>query len=357
VRLHDARNALVIAALLFGSAPAGSARAEPSPSAGPAALARARALFKEARRLEDAGKWAEALVHFRQIAAVKITPQVRFHLALCNENLGQWTEARDGYARAAREAATIAPDVEAEAGQHLRYLNESLPSVTLVSSGAAPDDELSLDHRHISLDTDSQPLRLDPGPHVAELRRGGELLARASFILEPRATRQIELRVEGPAPAEPSREPPLPPRAVTPPPAPPSSAPTPLPMAQPGSGVPVRALGWAALGLGTASAMAAGVFVGMRTGALDELDMACPTRTHCDRSVESIVRRGTLDASLINVFSVLAVASVAGGVALLVTAPPASTAPPAPKSATVVQVSIAPTLGRDAAGLLVGGRF
>jgi hypothetical protein len=99
--------------------------------------------------------------------------------------------------------------------------------------------------------------------------------------------------------------------------------------------------------------MATGVFLALRSGALDELDMACPSHTHCDASVEPIVHRGTLDAALVNVFGVLALASVVTGTALVVTSPAAS--PPA--KAKRVTVSLTPVLGAGTAGLLVGGRF
>src|SRR5689334_16529333 len=51
-------------------------------------LDKARAQFQQGLALETAGDWAGALSLFVQVAAVKLTPQVRFHVGLCEEHLG-----------------------------------------------------------------------------------------------------------------------------------------------------------------------------------------------------------------------------------------------------------------------------
>src|SRR5215510_548771 len=71
-----------------------SAAASLSTSTRPAAaqsqddLERARNFFREGLSLEAAGNWAQALAKFREVGKVKLTPQVRFHTARCNEQLG-----------------------------------------------------------------------------------------------------------------------------------------------------------------------------------------------------------------------------------------------------------------------------
>ena len=189
------------------------------------------------------------------------------------------------------------------------------------------------------------------GLHTAELRRGDAVLARELFTAEPRSTRRIELHaeppqlqrpperpLEGPPPAATTTGPPplLPPPATT--------APAPAPT--------LKILGWAALGLGAASGVATGVFIGLRQGELDDLDRHCAARTHCDPAVQAIVDRGTLDAAMVNVFGALTLASLAGGSALLLSAPSAAPARPA-----ALALTFTPAVGPRGAGLSVGGRF
>lgn len=114
----------------------------------------------------------------------------------------------------------------------------------------------------------------------------------------------------------------------------------------------MKILGWAALGLGAASGVATGVFIGLRQGELDDLDRHCGTRTHCDPSVQAIVDRGTLDAAMVNVFGALTLASLAGGTALLLGAPSAAPAKPA-----APRLTFTPALGPSSAGLSLRGRF
>ena len=56
-------------------------------------LAQARVLFNEALSQETAGDWAGALEKMQKVSRVKLTPQVRYHLARCKEHLGRHTEA------------------------------------------------------------------------------------------------------------------------------------------------------------------------------------------------------------------------------------------------------------------------
>ena len=70
----------------------------------PEELARARQVFNDGKLLEDKQAWDLALERFRAVARVKMTPQVRFHIALCEENLGRLVQAIKGFELAAEEA-------------------------------------------------------------------------------------------------------------------------------------------------------------------------------------------------------------------------------------------------------------
>src|SRR6185295_13768157 len=77
--------------------------AEREPSA--AELATARSLFNEARAAEERGDWLEALGKLDAVAKVKMTPQVRFHLGLCQEHTMHLVDALNSLERAASEGA------------------------------------------------------------------------------------------------------------------------------------------------------------------------------------------------------------------------------------------------------------
>lgn len=69
-------------------------------------VVRAREQFAGALKAEDAGRWEEARALFEQVAKVRETPQVRYHVATCLERLDRLVEAAREYDRAERTAQT-----------------------------------------------------------------------------------------------------------------------------------------------------------------------------------------------------------------------------------------------------------
>jgi len=63
-------------------------------------IAQAQDWFKDALSLEQASKWQDALTELRRVAAVKLTPQIGFHLGLCESHVGLLVEARVDLERA-----------------------------------------------------------------------------------------------------------------------------------------------------------------------------------------------------------------------------------------------------------------
>jgi hypothetical protein len=298
-------------AVLASAASMTSAGAAPSE----ADVTQARDRFAAARKLEDAGRWAEALALFQRVAEVRMTPQVRFHVALCMENVGLWTQALDGYAQAADEAGTAAPDVVKEANEHLRKLGPTLPTVSLRVEGAAAGDELLLDRRRLPLDDRPLPFRADPGPHTAEVRRDGAVVSREYFALDAGSTRRVELRIGAIAPERGEPTPILVPGDAA-------------PFGSPPPGRAQHAIGWTAIGVGATGIALTGVFAGLRAAAMSRLTAECPSLMQCPTTVAPIVGDGKTDAALVNVFGVLGGVATAAGVALLLTAPSASTRAP-----------------------------
>jgi hypothetical protein len=309
----------VVALSLGGVAP--SAMAADGQAPGEAALQAAREQFGQARALEDEGRWAEALAVFQRVGTVKMTPQVRFHIALCMEKVGALADALALFQTAAGEALSSAPDVVTEANQHIRDLEQRTPTLTVTVSGGAPGDEVMLDGTRIP---PMEPLKANPGPHTVAVRRGGRVVIEERVVLSEGKPQTIEIKApggEGESKADPGRM--------------------------------QRTLGWTAVGVSAASFVGMGVFIGLRAKAIGDLSAQCPTFTGCDPSVEPIVRQGQTTSTLVNVFAGVGGVAAASGVVLLLTAP----APPRRAPASVSGLRVLPAVGPNGAFVLLEGGF
>ncbi|MDC3960759.1 hypothetical protein [Polyangium jinanense] len=304
--------------LLAGTSWPASVWANEPPTA--AELKEAREQFTRGRKLEDEGKFAEALALFQSVGQVKMTPQVRFHIALCLEHTGKLVDALETFRIAAREATSTAPNVVAEANQHIDALEKRVPTLTVLVAKGHPGDAISLDGRPV---TAGSALRVDPGGYAVTLRRDGAVVSEQRVTLEEGKSLRVELAAtpggEGSGP----------------------SAPFSL----------QRTLGWTAVGVSAASLVTMGVFIGLRSDRLSKVEAACPTLTNCDPSVAPIANEGATYATLVNVFAGLSGAAAVAGVALLLTAP--APAPSAPSAGLRLNPVFAPGVGF----VSVEGRF
>ncbi|MDI1476045.1 hypothetical protein [Polyangium sp. y55x31] len=305
-------------ALLVGTSGPTRVWANESPTA--AELKEAREQFTRGRKLEDEGKFADALALFQAVGQVKMTPQVRFHIALCLEHIGKLVDALETFRMAAREATSTAPNVVTEANQHIDALEKRVPTLTVVVAKGRPGDEISVDGRKV---TAGSALRVDPGGYTVTLRRDGAVASEERVTLEEGKSLRVALA------ATPGGE---------------------------AGGGPVpsslqRTLGWTAIGVSAASLVTMGVFIGLRADRLSKVEAACPTLTNCDPSVAPIANEGATYATLVNVFAGLSGATAIAGVALLLTAP--TPAAGAPRAGLRLNPVFAPGVGF----LSVEGRF
>jgi hypothetical protein len=145
-------------------------------------LKAARQLFSEAEALRARGEWAEAATKLRQVVAIKETPGVRFHLAYCEEQLGQLVLADTDYRRAEaliREGAR-APDVENLLGPAQKALAERLPTVQIRVPSPPPNTRVHLDGNDVAESALGVAMPLDPGTHTVIV----EAPERERFLLE-----------------------------------------------------------------------------------------------------------------------------------------------------------------------------
>jgi len=305
-------------AWLAGTVRPTSALANEPPTA--AELKEAREQFTEGRKLEDEGKFTDALTRFQRVGQVKMTPQVRFHIALCLEHTGKLADALETFRLAAREAGSAAPTVVAEANQHIDTLERRVPTLTVVVAKASPGDAITLEGRPV---TAGSALRVDPGAYTLTLRRGDVVATERRVTLDEGQNLRVEL----------------------------AAGEEPVGGGKPAPSSTQRTIGFVTLGFSAASLATMGVFIGLRAERLAKVEELCPTLMGCDRSVEPIARDGATYATLVNVFAGLSGAAAVTGVALLLTAPaPAASAPRA-------SLRLHPVLAPGVGFVSIEGRF
>jgi hypothetical protein len=153
---------LLLAAVMAAGSVARPSLAQPSPEE----LSQARAKFQQATELEQAGNWAAALQAFREVGQVKMTPQVRYHIALCEENLGKLVAALGGYELAAADADAVGPGFREEVESSIRRLQARIPHLTVERGPGAEAATIALDGVSLGASSVGVPVPVDPGPHT-----------------------------------------------------------------------------------------------------------------------------------------------------------------------------------------------
>lgn len=235
-------------------------------------LAAARALFEEALALEREEKWEEALAKLERVGQVKMTPQVRFHIALCHENLGQLVDAINGFELAVQEArAKGAQDVIDAAPPRAEKLRARVAQLTFSVEGIVRTSKIFLDGEEVSWALADTRIPVDPGDHVLEVRRDGEVIERRALSFAEGQEQQVALVIDDPEPPPPKPPPPPPPDPVVVAPASPSP--------DESGRIPAYVVG----GVGVASLIASGVLFGLRERSIAKV--RCDDRetfTGCD---------------------------------------------------------------------------
>lgn len=199
----------VLAAALLLTSPA--VRAEPSK----AELQTARTLFSEAVADEGVQKWKQALGKLERVAAIKVTPGVLTHIALCKENLGRLLEAVEDYGRAGELARTEKNKSVQEAVEDaLAKLRARVPSLRVV---VAPREGLEVtaqrvlpDETRVTLKTfptaasaEGHTLQVDPGDYDVTVRAPGARDFHATRNVPEGQITTVQVELDPGAPAAP----------------------------------------------------------------------------------------------------------------------------------------------------------
>jgi len=211
----------VLAATLGLTLAASSARAGP----GDLDVRAARQLFADAEKDEDGGRWAEALVKLRRVSQVKLTAGIHYHVALCEEHLGQLAAALDEYTSAEGQArAENALDVLHLVGKRIADLGPRVPRLTVRLVPDVADATVTLDGAKLSPAVLGTALPVDPGEHRIEATAPDRPPTSRIVTMRERDVTAVDLHLAEPSPP-PAPTPVAPRAAAEPAPAPPPPPP------------------------------------------------------------------------------------------------------------------------------------
>jgi hypothetical protein len=290
------------------------------------AVSDAKDLFTRGRELRTQGDCRNAVGVFRK--AYELYPEglgsLR-NLAECEESLGHFASSRRAWLDLSRALLTF-PDRkydgwDKDATDAAARLAPKLAALTIDLNVVGPGGEtepargvnVTLDGENLAASLMGTPLERDPGRHV--VRVTGERVqgtVERAVDLAAGDARRMALRVVV-TPEKPA-EPEVP--AATPSPATPT-----LPRDDDAEHARAtkRTLGWAAIGVGAAGLVGAGISLGLRQSAYGTLQDQCPSHAGCDPSLQSTVNQGHAASTVFDVLGILGLVGAGTGIALLAT--------------------------------------
>jgi hypothetical protein len=300
----------------FGGAALGAFLALAGLSASPAAsaagptqseIAKAREQFHQGTDLEAANDFAGALSKFETVAAVKMTPQVRFHIARCHHHLGKLLEALGGYKRAAYEVSGAKDPKSAEVAREceaaIADIEPRIPKLTIRRGKGAEAAQVSLDGVALGDSSIDKENPANPGQHTIEFTPASGKTQSRVVDLPEGESKQIVLSVESTPPPALIKKPAAAPSIETPP---------------KGDGESSTVVPWLLVGVGGASLAASGAFFWLRSRALNDLNLNCASNV-CPSGMQDTGNKGKTYTLLGNITLGVGAVGVGLGTILLLT--------------------------------------
>jgi hypothetical protein len=156
--------------------------------------ASAEALFREGREAMKRGEVPTACAKFAASFKLDAALGTLLNLGLCEEKLGDPLSAARRFAEFVQRAAP-GDARRAIAYEHQQRVEQLLATIIVETPHAKPGNtRIFLDGRELPESASAQPIRLNPGNHVIELRSaGGSRTAREVFTVEPGESRLVRL--------------------------------------------------------------------------------------------------------------------------------------------------------------------
>jgi hypothetical protein len=224
-------------------------------------LSRARAKFQQATELEQAGQYTAAIELFREVGQVRMTAQVRYHIAFCEEKLGRLVAALGGYELAQAQASEVGPTFEKEVAGRIEDLKSRIPKLVIKRGKESRAANIELDGIKLGQSSIGVEMPADPGPHTVIAKAPGYQTFTQTVEVAETDVKEIVVELVK-----------LPEGATG---------------GAGGTGIgdqgvtgddkpPSKVMPLVIGGIGVASLAASGVFFLMRQGKLNELDDKCP---------------------------------------------------------------------------------
>lgn len=305
----------------------------------PADLKKARAQFQRGIELEQASNWTDAIQQFREVGQVRMTAQVRFHIAFCEEGLGRLVTALGGYDLALSEADTVGPDFKNEVETAIARLREKIPKLFIERGSGADAALVQLDGVDVGASSIGVEVPLDPGPHSVTAAAPGYKPYSATVELKEREVTKVTLELEvNPEPVAP----------------PPKERVVIVPQEKgPNRTVPYVIGGAGIVLLGTGGALFA-----LRQSNKAELEKDCPDPDHCGKSNEDTYDKVKLYGVLAPVAAGVGVAAIGTAVALIVFEKKPEKKSATPKATWLGVDAVVPTVAANGSfGTAIVGHF
>ncbi len=338
---------------LLASQLAGGPAAAQTPSG--AELDKARELFREGVSLAAANNCAAALTKYQAVAKVKMTAQVAFNIAECEDRVGKLVSSLGSYRLAASLVVDNKPvEVSAHVGDRIKSVEDRIPRLTIQRTEQT--SHIELDGSEIGSSQMGQENFVDPGTHTISGKIGETEVWRETVQLAEKEKKTVLVKID----VEKFKAPPKATATAT------AVETAPVPTAvpvEPPSKIPAYVVGGAGvLGLGVGLAL-----MGVSLGTAGDLEKLCGADHDCPPSAKGKYDSGRTTAGVSEALLAVGVVGIAAGIVLFVRASGDSKAVPAattgaaalrPRpSAAKPEVGVALHGGAGNGGLSVVGRF
>lgn len=347
-RIRSLARASLAGAILFVS---GVASAEPASSPSGQDIATAQALFDEGKRLMQLGKHDEACPKLVESQRLDPGGGTLLAIGLCHEGQGKTATAWADFNVALSEARKDRrPDRESAALEHIKALEGRLTRVRMVVASKVDGLEVKRDGGRVGEAQWGTPLPVDPGEHLFEARAPGKKTWQKTITIVGEA-RVIDVEIPALEPELVARAPAaqVASRPASTSPAAASTSPDGADRGSSGNSQIV----WAAVAGGVGLvATGVGVALGVSASAKwSDAEAACPNRKCTTASARRLGEEAGTAADLSTVFFTIGAMGLATGVTLYLTAPSAR------ERGAAHAVRVSPVVGRETAGLSIGGQL
>ncbi len=285
---------MMVAALIVGIA-------SPTSASNSRDLATAKRLFQEAEQDQRNSRWADALEKLERVVAIKETPGVRFHIAVCQEKLGRLVKALESYERARDLATSTQSDEVLEmVGPEIERMQSRIAKIQIDAPSDVGHLVVHVDQSvHAGIPT-GNVLRVDPGTHHVVVKIDGTPRLDRLVSLEEGQSETLEVKDW---------------RGATSPQPAPKATPSAQPRVEDTAGG-VRTGAWISLGVGAALGIGGYLAFAKADSLAEESAAVCAASIACDPARADAVRNW--DALALGMWIGAAV-GVGTGVALILT--------------------------------------